>query len=218
MLISALLSLPVYAIVPVEDAANLAQLIDQFKVIQMEIKSLDPSSFHFSDISGLIDQLGNAINQVNSIAYSAQDATDKFQALFPGYSSSTDYTKYYQNSVQSVLATLSGTLNSLHISASDYLNESSRLKLMESAMSNLTDGGQVAVLQANGQIASEMVRQTTLLKQTVQAQTNAELVYEAKQVNDQAAADQEQSQILANSPTTPVPYGSDPLNINANDL
>jgi P-type conjugative transfer protein TrbJ len=98
-------------------------------------------------------------------------------------------------------------------SAQDYQTENTRLAFLQSQVQSAN--GQTQAIQAAAQLASEMVSQMQLLRQAIVAQTNAEIVYDATQLQTQASKQAELGNVIQSGSTNVPPYGSsgDPLSI-----
>ncbi len=201
---------------PVIDLTAIAQLISEVgqleqetQMMQQELQTLQSGQYQWSNAQALINQLGGVVQQTNSIAYSAQNVNQQFQQNFPGYQAPANYNQQYQQITNNTLSTLNGVLQTVGTSAQDFQNENSRLAFLQAQSQNAQ--GQMQVMQAATQIASEQVTQLQLLRQTLISQTNAQTVYYASQMQDQASAQAEFNQVLSNGNTAISPLNSNPL-------
>jgi P-type conjugative transfer protein TrbJ len=211
--------LTVYAELPVVDLASIAQLtmvvdkLDQLKAqtqyLKQEldaIKTLRSNQYQWGNVSDLINQLGENIEEANGIAYSAQNLGEQFKATFPGFQAPDNYSQQYQNIVQKTNETLEGVLQSSGESARDFSHENSRLAFLQQQAQNAQ--GQTQAIQAASQIASEEVNQTELLRQAVIAQTNAETTYYAADMQTKASQQAEFTQVIQAGSQEIPPYGT----------
>ncbi len=77
-------------------------------------------------------------------------------------------------------------MQSLSLHAQHFQDENNRLSFLQQQAQNAQ--GQTQAIQASTQIASEMVSQQQLLRQTVMAQSNAQTAYYANQLQNEASS------------------------------
>lgn len=211
------------ATLPVIDYATLIQLGNQLmqlkqqtQYIQQQIQMLKGDQYQWSNAQGLINNLGSIVNQTNGIAYSASNVNQKFQQAYPGYQAPQDFNQQYKNNVNMTQNTLNGVLQSMGSSAQDFQSENTRLAFLQRQSQSAQ--GQTQAIQASAQIASEMVSQIQLLRQTVIAQSNAQTAYYATQIQNDASSKAELEKVI-NSGSTNVPsYGSSGHQLNSPDF
>lgn len=202
-----------YATLPVIDYSaliqlgnQLAQLKQQTQLIQQELQTLHGNQYQWSNVQGLINNLGAIVQQTNGIGYSASNINQQFQQNYPGYQAPEDFSQQYKTNINIALNTLNGILQSIGSSASDFQNENTRLVFLQQQAQSAQ--GQTAVLQASAQIASETVSQIQLLRQTVIAQSNAQTAYYSTQIQNEASSKAELEKVI-NAGSTDVPgYGT----------
>lgn len=211
-----------FSMLPVIDVAALIQLGDQLLQIKQqteyianELEQLKNSQYQWSNAQSLINNLGNIINQENTLAYSAANSDTKFRQAYPGYQAPQNFSKQYADNTAMTLNTLDSVLKSLGSSAQDFQNENARLAFLQNQAQSAQ--GQTQAIQASAQIASEMVSQTQLLRQTVLAQTNAQTVYFANQTQNDASSKAELSQIITSGSTNIPGYGTSGQSLSAPD-
>lgn len=195
---------------------NYMQLVSQITVLQQQasylqqslnaIKTIGGSDYHWSDVSDKINQLGGVIQQSNGLSYSAQNLGSQFQKAYPGYQAPKDFNQQYQQNINTTMNTLNGSLQSLNMSAADFSNEPKRIAFLQSQVKNAK--GQTQAIQASAEISTEVVSQLQLLRQTMMAQSNAQSVYYAQQLQTQASNDAGLRQMLENTDAKPEGYGS----------
>lgn len=113
------------------------------------------------------------------------------------------------------LNTLNSVLQSMGTNAQDFQNENARLAFLQRQSQSAK--GQTQAIQASSQIASEMVSQTQLLRQTVIAQTNAQTAYYATQVQNDASAKAELEHVIQSGSTNVPAYGTSGHSLNPPD-
>lgn len=211
--------------IPVIDVANLAQnlisaieeviaVAQRITQIAYLVKQLDNMILHTQNYSPgvwdeqalpLLQQLGDAINQEQAIAYSMSNLDGVFRRKYPGYVPPQDFHTQYDMWTRTTLDTVRGVLESTQLQANDFVNEQSRLQALQSLSDSSV--GRMQVLQAGNMIAAEQVQQVSKLRQLVMAQANAQAVYMANETNKEA---QEQAQVrdwLTNATDKPVGDG-----------
>ncbi|MBV9576348.1 MAG: hypothetical protein JO149_06965 [Gammaproteobacteria bacterium] len=202
-----------YATLPVIDYASLIQMGNQLiqlkqqtEYIEQQLKALNGNQYQWSNAQVLINNLGSIISQTNGIAYSATNVNQKFQQAYPGYEAPENFNQQYKNNINMTQNTLNGVLQSMGSSAQDFQNENTRLSFLQQQSQSAQ--GEMQAIQASSQIASEMVSQIQLLRQTVMAQSNAQTAYYATQTQTDASAKAELERVI-NAGSTVVPaYGS----------
>jgi len=105
-----------------------------------------------------------------------------------------------QASVDTTLNTLNGALSSAQAQANDFAAEQASLQGLE--LKNQTAVGNLQAVQTSNEIALAEVQQIQMLRQLVIAQTNAQNVAAANQVNNQTQI-QLESQALISAPASP---------------
>lgn len=207
------------ALMPVIDLTAIAQLSSQLsqleyqtKLISSELQGLNGNQYQWSNVQGVINNLGSVVQQTNGISYSASNIDSRFRQSYPGYQPPENFNQQYKNNSEMTLNTLNGILQSSGMSAQDFENENTRLKFLQAQSQNAQ--GQTQAIQASSQIASEMVSQIQLLRQTVIAQTNAQAAYYATQVQTEASTRAEQAAVITSGSMNVPAYGSSghPLN------
>lgn len=209
-----------FAQLAVFDAASFAKLVAQYNqmiaqaqileqqatYLHQELTTLNSGQYQWSNAQSLINQLGNVVNQSNSLSYNAQNINQQFQQQFPGYQAPQNYNQQFTQNINTTINTLNGDLQSVGMSSQDFTNENARLAFLQSQVSSAQ--GQTQAIQASAQISSEMVSQLQLLRQVLMAQTNAQTAYYADQLQNQASSQAQFNQII-NAGSTNVPaYGS----------
>lgn len=208
-----------HAMMPVIDAAAITQLVNELEqlqqqttLIKIELTQLSNGQYQWSNAQGLINNLAGIINKTNTLSYSAANIDQQFRAAYPGYQAPRNFSQEYQNNTNMSLNTLNGILQSVGASANDFTNENARLSFLQQQAQS--SKGELQAIQASSQIASEEVSQMQLLRQIMAAQTNAQTVYYSTQLQKEASAHAELSQVIAAGSTYMPPYGSsgEPLN------
>ena len=212
-----------YAMVPVFDSAvylqtmqNYIQLVAQLAQLEQQaaylkrslnaIKTLGAGDYHWSDVSHQIDQLGNVIQETKGISYNSENLNTQFQKAYSGYKAPQDFNAQYQQNMDTTLNTINGSLQSFNMSALDFANEPKRLSFLESQVQNAP--GQTQAIQASAEISSEVVSQLQLLRQTIMSASNAQNVYYANQLQNEASNSAGLKSMLEHTDAKPQRYGA----------
>jgi P-type conjugative transfer protein TrbJ len=212
----AFLSIPAYSALPVIDFAAGLQLANQLAQLQKQtlyveqslqaLKGLNVGQYQWSNARALINQLGEVTTRTNALSYSASNLDERFRQAYPGYVAPEDFQKQYKENADRTQATLNNSLQSMGVSAADFQQENQRLAFLQQQAQSAK--GQTQAIQAFSQIASELVSQLQLLRQTMMAESNAEVSYYAMQVQVEASARAELGNIIKAGSTKVKPYGS----------
>lgn len=198
----------------VEELADMEQELNYLKQQLKSVETINPNDYDWSNVQNLINQLGETVNQNNALAYSAQDIGTQFQKDYPGYQPPTNYTEQYQTWVNTSIATLNGSLQSLGMNANDFTDETNRMEALK--QQSQSSVGQTQAIQVANQIAAEQVSQVQLLRQTVTSQANAQAVYYAQQVQQEASGQAELKTIIDAGSTYVPDYGTSGQYIDVN--
>jgi P-type conjugative transfer protein TrbJ len=219
VLITAALPCLLFAAIPVVDFAALAQLAhqldqmrEQTRYIENSLRQLSNTQYDWSNAQQLINKLGKIVDETDGIAYTAQNFDQIFRKAYPGYQAPNDYNAEYKHTHEKTMQTLNGNLKALNLNARDFENENTRLQFLQKQAQNAK--GQTQAIQASSQIASEMVSQIQLLRQTVIAQTHAQDVYYASQLQNDASLHAAVEKLVKSGSTEIPRYGSyQPLHV-----
>lgn len=182
-------------------AEEVSHLLTQITLIKQSLEQLQNPQWNIAQDK--INELGNAVNKVNGLAYNSSNLDERFRQLYPGYgngSSAMNYSEQYKNIVTTTQNTINGVLQSLGLNAQDFANENTRLQMLQNQAQNAD--GQTKAIQASAQIASATVEQVQMLRQTMIAQTNAQNAYYAAQIQKEANVKRALDDELNNCSTT----------------
>lgn len=179
--------------------SEISDLETQISDMANELKLLSSGEYLWSNTASLINQLGKTMEQASGLSYAAQNEASQFAALFPGYTALSNFNQQYQQITRSSLDTLNNILQTMQVSANDFMDESSRLQMLQGFAQNVE--GQTQALQMAAQLASEQISQLQLLRQTIMAQANAQIVYYAQQIQTEASSVAELNTIISNGDT-----------------
>lgn len=208
-----LFSKPSFAIMPVIDTASLAQLGNQLAELKLQTQSmqqalqtLSGNQYQWSNTQIFMNQLHGAMQTTQGMTYNQEKLSEQFQRAYPGYQAPDQFHQQYQTNVNTTQQTFSGVMQSLSLHAQHFQAENNRLTFLQQQAQNAK--GQTQAIQASTQIASEMVSQQQLLRQTVMAQSNAQTAYYANQLQSEASSRAELESVIHHGSTQIPAYGS----------
>ncbi len=202
-----------FAMMPVIDPAALAQLGNQLaelkiqtQSMQQTLQTLSGNQYQWSNTQNFLNQLHGAMQTSQGITYNSDRLNEQFQRAYPGYQAPDQFHKQYQTNVNATQQTFSGVMQSLSLHAQHFQDENNRLSFLQQQAQNAKE--QTQAIQASTQIASEMVSQQQLLRQTVMAQSNAQTAYYANQLQNEASSRAELESVIHHGSTKIPAYGS----------
>lgn len=205
---------PAYAFLPVIDisaivqlAHQLNQLKEQSKYLQAELKQLGSTQYRWGQTQALVDQLQGLVEHSRGLASDTAALDQQFRAAYPGYQAPHDFSQSYQQNTQRLLQTLNGVSQAMAVHGRDFKNENTRLTFLQQQAQHAQ--GQTQAIQASSQLTSEAVSQLQLLRQSILAQSKAQLAYYATQTQEAASAHAELAQVIKGG-ATQVPLDSGP--------
>jgi|GEM_PF-5034338 len=178
---------------------EIADLEKQLGDLDNALKILSAGQYLWSNSTTLINQLGKTMQQASGLSYAAQDEASQFAALFPGYAVSNNFNQQFQQLTRSSLDTLNNILQTMNVSANDFMDENNRLKMLQGFSENVA--GQTQAMQMGVQLASEQISQLQLLRQVIMSQANAQIVYYAQQIQKEASSTAELNSIISQGDT-----------------
>lgn len=169
-------------------AANSASMIaNQLQMIYYTAKDMQsmPAST-WTSASGLMMQLGNIAGMVSTLGYSAQMLSTQFQANYPGYTPSQNYSGQYAQTTQSFSQQLGSDLSEFGMQAAALSSSAAQLQYLNS-LNTQGISGKLQALQVGTSVAtleaSTLQQMETLQMQQAQEQR----LYMAHKVQSKAA-------------------------------
>jgi len=166
---------------------SIIQVKNQIEQINNMIRNTTMTKAQWEQALPLLNQLGAALNQGNSMAYNLQNLDAIFRQKFPGYTPYQDWHTAYGTWTSTTLDTLNGALRSVHMQSTNFLDEQARIRALATISESAV--GRLAAIQAGNAIATEAAQQMVKLRQLMMLQVNSQNVYLAAQVNKQAQQD-----------------------------
>jgi P-type conjugative transfer protein TrbJ len=174
---------PAGAGVPVFDAAAEATRLQQLQLEQQNTYA--GSAGVWQPNQQFLDSLGALIKQQTGLSYSDPQLIQIFEQLYPGYSIQQG-APTPQDSVQTNLNTLNGTLQDAQAQAQSWQGEQTTLAGLE--VDNQSAVGNLQVSQTGNEIALIRVQQQQTIRQLIMALLNSYNVNSAAAVNAQTAS------------------------------
>jgi P-type conjugative transfer protein TrbJ len=173
---------------PTMYASQLQQLAQETATVQNLAQQLQyvikNTTGGWSSNAGLLNNLGDIINQQEGLSYTIQGLSTQFQQYYAGYAvSSLAGIQSPMATGQTTLNTLNGTLVSAQAQAQNFGLEQAALGNLE--LKNQTAVGNLQAVQVSNELALAQVQQMQMLRQLVMAQTNSQNVVAAQQINAQ---------------------------------
>lgn len=175
---------------------QLKTLKSQLEVMLLQVQKLTHSKYEWRTIQESIKNLGDIIKQTKGIAYSAKDINQTFKNIFPGYREQEDYSEEYEEIINTTQNTLNGVLQSINQNTADFATSTSRMNDLKAASESAV--GETSAIQATNQIVLELLVQIQLLRQIIAAQTNAQAIYYATEIQKEASANVELDKTITN--------------------
>jgi type IV secretion system protein TrbJ len=157
----------------------------------------------WSSNAGLLNNLGDIINQQEGLSYTIQGLSTQFQQYYAGYAiSSMVGVESPLASGETTLNTLNGTLASAQAQAQNFGLEQAALGNLE--LKNQTAVGNLQAVQVSNELALAQVQQMQMLRQLVMAQTNAQNVVAAQQISQQQQSEMNAMAFVGATPSADV--------------
>ena len=158
---------------------NQTRMADEAKALaDALINSASLSASKWSDVSGDIQNLGNAANCGTALAYSSADSAQRFSQLFQGSKEKTDnYRTVIAKSADAALDTLQGSLRTASLQGSQMAGAVKNINDFRSMITGKL--GRNAGIQAAGQITGQVLSTIQYLKQTQLSAASAQAAVDA---------------------------------------
>lgn len=195
------------------DPRNLAQSVliyerayDQLTAarqqLQEQITALEKlRNPNWRTISTLMAQADAYLQQQNTLGYGVPSLDATFQSTFPGAQVVPNYETVQEVQALRTLATLRGVLNATGRTAQDFPTGVTKLTAMKEQLAEVQ--GHEAALELGNTVGVYTAEGVTLLQQQMAAQTNAQAVYFAHEINGQVQAEANSRALLTWLATPP---------------
>lgn len=173
------------------------------ETIKSTQNAITGASFNWDNVEGIMNKLGNVIDEGESLAYSAKNIEGDFKQVYPGYgknkSEKANYQVQYKKWVNTNQDTMKGTLKSLNLSYKDLQNEK---KLKEKLQTQAkTAHGQMEASQVANEMAAEEINQLQKLRQILITNASSQAEYQAFAAQKDAAVEESFNSMLQNLET-----------------
>ena len=162
-----------------------AQIANQLQQIEMDVKNLAsfPASA-WNTVQADLNQLKQLAKSSGEIGAALQTLSAQFKQLYPGYQAPTNYEQDYQQWTHRSLEGLNKALEAAAQQSQQLQAESDNTQ--ELANLSRTAGGHLQALQAGNMIALQLVDQLQALRHLQVMETQAQNLYMASQLQNQA--------------------------------
>jgi len=146
----------------------------------------------FGAVTSDITKLRQIVNTGQALSYTMSNLDGSFKLRFPGYSSSTNFGKSYQNWSQTSLDSTLGALQAAGLQNSQFDSDEALLQTLQSQSQSAA--GRMQAIEVGNQIAENQAEQLMKLRQLMMADMQSKAAYQGAQVQadatKQANADQ----------------------------
>jgi P-type conjugative transfer protein TrbJ len=146
--------------------------------------------------------ISSVVSAVTAAQSPGSDVGRRFASVFPGATATRDFPAEDRSRSRSTLATLAGVLDAARTSSSTVAPGASQLDRFKPQVADAQ--GHEESLELANTVHVYTAQELTLLRQAVAAQTSAEAVYYAHQVNAQAEADENARALWSSMASTPA--------------
>ena len=167
----------------------LAKQLEQINNMNKNTKSItDPV---WSNTAQLLQNLGKIVKSGQALSYSSQNMNEEFTNKYPGYRTSNNYSKDYQEWSNITMDSIRGSMNAANLQANEFVTEDKLISQLQTM--SKTSEGRMQAIQVGNMIATENVQQLRKLRQLQMAQMQAQNNYlvsrNQKEMTKQAALD-----------------------------
>jgi P-type conjugative transfer protein TrbJ len=162
------------------------QIANQVQQLKLEIASMrNVPKGVWGEIRSDLAQLRVIVESGEGIGYTDTGISREFASLYPGFTSTTDFTSAYKRWTQSSLSGLETSLEDAGLQSRQLNSESDVL----ATLSSMSDGaqGHLQAIQVANMIAMQQVEQLQKLRQLQMAEIQAQVGYLATQQQVQAS-------------------------------
>ncbi|WP_334021999.1 P-type conjugative transfer protein TrbJ [Burkholderia orbicola] len=191
-----------------QQAQQTVTQINQYETMLRNLMNSTPSEllgqaagalWNDNNMTQTFQNLSTIVMSGQKIAYTLQNTDQLFHNLHPAYGSAFDFQNAYRNWSDNTLGSVQNALSLISAHASNFANEQSMVKELQSR--SQTAQGQMQVLQAGNDIGVAMVGQMQQLRQLQMAQIQQQGQYIAGQQNKADLKDSLGQQYLTPSAT-----------------
>jgi P-type conjugative transfer protein TrbJ len=161
------------------------EIANQLHQIEMEARNLArlPQAA-WDSVRSDLNQLRQLAQSASGISYALQRLSTQFKELYPGYQAPTNYEQQYQQWTDNSLTGIQQALKAAQQQSQQFEQESTNTQSLTDLSS--TADGQMQALQAGNMIALQLVNQLQALRHLQVMETQAQNLYMASQLQNQA--------------------------------
>ncbi len=188
-----------------ESVAHYLKALEQIRLAESQIANQVQAlkklgSPVWRQIGGVVQAASVAQSQGAAIAYSSSDLDQRFAARFPA-AATRDFPADERARNAATMATLAGALDATRVGASTFAPGATQIDQFKAQVA--ASNGHEESLELANTVHVYSAEELLLLRQAIAAQTNAQAVYYASQVNAQAQAQENARALLAGMAATP---------------
>ncbi|CAN5262292.1 hypothetical protein BH24GEM2_BH24GEM2_00820 [soil metagenome] len=185
-------------------AGRLYEIEQKRQQIIYQIQSLkklgNPS---WREIGGYMQQLDDLMAQGRAIGYSLANLNREFEETFPGFRVPEDWSAQQRTQFARTMATMQAALNFSQRQAQQMAVGNAQLRAIKGSMAGVQ--GTQEALELQGTLMAYTAEELQMLRQAIAAQTNAQTVYNAHQLQQQEQAQASFDAMLRETRSRPRP-------------
>ena len=186
----------------------IGQLEQQVLMVENQITQIADMAKHgititdqlFGTVASDITTLRQIVNTSEALSYTMSNLDSTFQARFPGYSPSTNYSTAYQTWSQTSLDSTRGALDAAGLQDSQFDSDTALLKTLQGQSQSAV--GRMQAIEVGNQIAENQAEQLMKLRQLMMADMQSKAAYQGAQVQAQATTQANSDQFFGQTLVT----------------
>ena len=184
------------------------QLEKQVVMVENQLNQLADMAKHgititdqlFGTVASDITTLRQIVNTGQALSYTLSNMDGTFRLRFPGYSTSTNYGRSYQNWSQTSLDSTLGALKAAGVQNSQFDSDSALLQSLKSQSQSAV--GRMQAIEVGNQIAEYQAEQLMKLRQLMMADMQSKAAYQSAMVQANATKQANSDQFFGQTQVT----------------
>ena len=184
------------------------QLEKQVVMVENQLNQLADMAKHgititdqlFGTVASDITTLRQIVNTGQALSYTLSNMDGTFRLRFPGYSTSTNYGRSYQNWSQTSLDSTLGALKAAGVQNSQFDSDSALLQSLKSQSQSAV--GRMQAIEVGNQIAENQAEQLMKLRQLMMADMQSKSAYQSAMVQADATKQANSDQFFGQTQVT----------------
>ena len=184
------------------------QLEKQVVMVENQLNQLADMAKHgititdqlFGTVASDITTLRQIVNTGQALSYTLSNMDGTFRLRFPGYSTSTNYGRSYQNWSQTSLDSTLGALKAAGVQNSQFDSDSALLQSLKSQSQSAV--GRMQAIEVGNQIAENQAEQLMKLRQLMMADMQSKAAYQSAMVQAGATKQANSDQFFGQTQVT----------------